>query len=189
MGDFDTLTEYIHREMIANAQGNQALFIRSFLSRPSTVPQAYANWAALVRPGGIWDHKSALSPLIADNPSQHRFNGVQAEWYAHSFKAYGSYRYDVWSNVHFGFVGTSAGFSADVLADGAGVAQLNPGSWDSVWSTMQNGGLPGMRRYDDPADQSALMLGIHLFQRYGTGLTLDQLRYEVLRWPDLARSP
>ena len=34
------------------------------------------------------------------------------------------YYFDIWSNIHYGYVGTASGFCRDKLIDGAGVAQI-----------------------------------------------------------------
>ena len=44
--------------------------------------------------------------------------------------------YDVWSNIHYGYVGSLAGFSNDVLLDCAGIAQ-------AVYSDVPEAGSKG----------------------------------------------
>ena len=64
---------------------------------------------------GEWDHK----PIIARR-FHPRSPGLQ-HWHL-----YGNtlYFYEVWSNIHYGYVGRAAGFSNGVLLDGAGLEQI-----------------------------------------------------------------
>ena len=35
-----------------------------------------------------------------------------------------NYYHDIWSNIHYGYVGTAAGFTESELLDGAGLKQI-----------------------------------------------------------------
>jgi hypothetical protein len=73
-------------------------------------------WAMKVRQNGEWDHK----PKIAARFHPRVPGGLQ-HWHL-----YGStvYFYEVWSNIHYGYVGRAAGFSQSTLLDGAGLEQV-----------------------------------------------------------------
>jgi hypothetical protein len=75
-------------------------------------------WAERVRQGAAWDHK----PIVS-----HRFNAGNPNGEQH-WHLYGNtlYYYDVWSNVHYGYIGIAAGFSESVFLDGAGFDALRP---------------------------------------------------------------
>jgi hypothetical protein len=104
--------------------------IREKLNHPEKYDQffdlkheALALWAQKVRPdtgkkawladnvfgSGDWDHKPRIGPVwgvwnrIGNSPSV--------------------YYYDIWSNIHFGFVGRVAGFSLEELVWGSNAAQ------------------------------------------------------------------
>jgi Bacterial toxin 44 len=70
------------------------------------------------------------------------------------------YFYDIWSNIHFGYVGRAAGFSGSVLQWGAA-----------------RGGSAGV---NDPMDVETMQIGIDLWDRYGSSLTQKQLIEEIL---------
>ncbi|PWK33681.1 putative RNase toxin 44 of polymorphic toxin system [Pseudomonas sp. OV226] len=57
-----------------------------------------------------WDHK----PILAE-----KYNGVVY----HKQGDY-DYYYDIWSNIHYGYVGRTGGLSESILLDGAGAEQI-----------------------------------------------------------------
>jgi hypothetical protein len=128
-------------------------------------------WGMKVRQNGDWDHKPKISARF--NPRAPR--GLQ-HWHL-----YGStlYYYDVWSNLHYGYVGLAAGFSESVLLDGAGLEQ--------VGSTLLRLKLPekscavaGLRAWDDPYDRAAITMGIELYRRKPKWVTANDLLNLVL---------
>ena len=130
---------------------------------------AMSLFAMKVRPGGPWDHK----PHIGSNWGYWRRIGEY------------KYYYDIWSNIHFGYVGTAAGFSESVLLDGAGAVQ--------IVSTLARFRLPrmsknvkGLRAFDDPSDRASIRIGIRL---YKTGATFQSILIAVLRNNELSRKP
>lgn len=76
--------------------------------------KAFAIWAERVGQDRPWDHKPILTKL---------FGGI---W--HKQGEY-EYFYDIWSNVHYGYVGVAGRFSESVLLDGAGVEQIGSDTW------------------------------------------------------------
>lgn len=97
------------------------------------VHTASGRWGHL--PGGDWDHKQIISPVWG---AKNRLGDSEDFYY-----------YDIWSNLHFGYVGHAAGFSLDVLTLGADVQQV-----------LDSFGL------DDPTDVEAIKAG---FALYGSG--------------------
>jgi hypothetical protein len=67
-------------------------------------------WTGKVMQDAEWDHKPKLRRLF---PSPTTRTSV---WHT-----YGSTQYfhDIWSNIHYGYVGAAAGFTDAVLLDGA----------------------------------------------------------------------
>ncbi len=107
---------------------------------------AYILWAGLVGSDQDWDHK----PIILGKG--------WGKW--HPYKGY-AYRYDIWSNIHFGYIARVIGFSDIEMLAGAGVAQigdyLNPkkeGTFDIRWLLRSFG--------DDPYDAEAIRVGFAL---------------------------
>lgn len=128
-------------------------------------------WAERVMQGASWDHK----PIIS-----HRFHPRNPHGDQH-WHLYGNtlYYYDVWSNIHYGYVGIAAGFSESVLLDGAGLEQIG--------STLLRGALPsknptvkGLRAWDDDQDRAGVKLGIHLYRSHSAGLSSIVLLNSVL---------
>jgi hypothetical protein len=68
------------------------------------------------------------------------------------------YRHDIAANVHFGYVGRASGFPSVDLLVFAGVAQIGARtSKGSYWPTY----------FDDPADATAIRVGIELWDEHG----------------------
>lgn len=116
---------------------------------------ALVSWGLKVRQNGEWDHKPKISarfhPRVA-NGEQH--------WHLYGDTLY---YYDVWSNVHYGYVGRAAGFSDPVLLDGAGLEQI--GSNLARFSKPQRDtATQGLRAFDDPHDRAAIEIGIKLYR-------------------------
>jgi len=83
--------------------------------------------------GGMWDHK----------PHIYRVWGTDNRLGNHPL----AYYYDIWSNMHYGFIGIKAGFSQEHLLEGANKAQI----FDNAGATE-----------DDPADREAMLEGMRL---------------------------
>ena len=177
--------------MLNNYSSKQVGFIQTALKSSLTVPYAYAAWYELVQYGGKWDHKNAINdelPLGKQTP----FTGTRADWFAHTPKATGPYcpapdgwyNYDIWSNIHYGFIGLRAGFSEGILLDAAGAAQKGL-SVSSFVQSVGDGSILNMRKNDTAPDQAAIGLGFYLYKTYGNAFTLDQFRVETLKWTGL----
>jgi hypothetical protein len=68
------------------------------------------------------------------------------------------YNYDIWSNIHYGYVGMAAGFNSLELRGGAIAA-------DGQYV---------------PADDLSVQIGIELWEKYGPNLTPEQLHQAIL---------
>lgn len=101
-----------------------------------------------------WDHKpkiQALFPTMGlSTPFYHR--------YLHNDRHY-EISYDIWSNIHFGYIGKAIGFWEWLLELGADIVQRN---------------IFG----DDPQDTAAIKIGYQLYDTYEANLsnfTAEQL--------------
>ncbi len=123
--------------------------------------EAYALWAERVGQNRSWDHK----PKIKAN-----FGGDVR----HKQGRY-EYFYDIWSNIHYGYVGMAAGFSEQALLDGAGAEQIISDAvrklqdWDNRLGPQRSEGVKGLRAWDDKPDRKSIAIGVSLFTIYSTG--------------------
>jgi hypothetical protein len=113
-------------------------------------------WKEMVDYKHPWDHK----PKIKNNP---RFvsSTKSVEYHLHGDTAY---LHDVWSNVHYGYVGRAVGFTLAVLLDGAGVAQLKQ-DLDIPHGVLPMGTGSSLlpRRFDPPTDRYSITLGFNMY--------------------------
>ncbi len=166
---FDQALKYMHQEMITNAQSDVVKNIKSLLDSAlnpqwydligggnsgSKINAALAMWVAKVHSGGDWDHKPILGDMLGlKNDKDYYFpiRGDQAN----------EYYYDIWSNIHYGYVGAAAGFDTSTLQDGANLGEAITGT-------------------NDPGDVLTVQIGIDLWEKYGNSMTSEQLQAEIL---------
>lgn len=104
---------------------------------------AAAQWALRVRTGGEWDHKPKIAPVWGE---VNRLGDADE-----------TYFYDIYSNIHFAYVGRAAGFSEDFLLLGAdGQQRVDHGSGD------------------DPADVTSIKEGFGLYSP-SSDISVDKL--------------
>jgi RHS repeat-associated protein len=179
-GSFDVSVNYIYDEMVTNSQGWTAKIIRTLtvdkrdflfgLIDPELFgvsgqwglasaggAAGYLVWAEKVRPGGDWDHKPDLQRMF-DREGEYFFNRVPGTDEAVSF--------DLWSNIHYGYVGTEVGIPGEDLQAAAELAEAGT---------------------NDAFDRVAVQIGIDLRQQYQPrSLTAEHVRAAVLgRMPEL----
>ena len=141
--------------------------------------QAYQKWKGLVAAKKRWDHKEKIKKLKG------------SDWACDSNTQL-KFMYDIWSNVHYGFVGRYVGFTACELINGAGFAQLGDNNRSfSTWTKqyisnrfVDFGDADIIGAFDDAEDTQAIKVGISLFNKFGsmpTALTpqliLDELYF------------
>ena len=139
-----------------------------------------AKWIAMVDTGKPWDHKPKIT---------NRFKVVAVERYtelgnytrSHYHKYhYHDYYFDVWSNIHFGFVGKYCGFSDSFLLFGSNTQQM-------ITNLKNLDFFQG----DTPADKVSIQLGINLYYTYKD--KIEELNYQVIldeleKLPSVGRS-
>jgi len=128
-------------------------------------------WIENVMQGAAWDHK----PIISRRFHQRNPNGEQ-HWHLYRNTLY---YYDVWSNVHYGYVGSAAGFSESVLLDGAGLEQIGSTLLRGSWP-RNDPNIRGLRAWDDIQDRAGIELGIKLYHLHPSGLTAQVLLNSIL---------
>jgi hypothetical protein len=110
-------------------------------------------WNNQVAPGHVWDHKPAL---------RKRFGLETLNEFYFKDPTPGKNRavsYDIWSNLHYGYVGSAAGLSRWTLETGAQV--------------------PGFAGRTDEGDKITVRAGVDLYEKYGPNLTREQFEQEV----------
>lgn len=142
---------------------------------------AAAIWTRKVGQDQEWDHKPKLRALY-NNDVWHK----QGKY---------AYFYDIWSNIHYGYVGIIAGLSESVLLDGAGAEQIMSDTYRKVdeWydKPKKDWSLPGphttaspwtsLRAWDDVADRVSISIGVRLADRHPSGgVTTQMIMAEVL---------
>ena len=198
--EVSAIAVYILREMAHNAGGRDALQIlglnsdarvdclgelqarpwwQQLLSGPSlqacanaTVAAkslAYARWGMQVRQNGPWDHKPHIGKFFpARHPYHHLYHGR-------------TYYYDIWSNIHYGYVGRACGFTRGELLDGAGLEQIASNLLRGASPTAEPG-VVGLRRFDDASDRHAIQIGTDLYPQMPSVASLLQI---ITRTPGL----
>jgi len=130
---FDKTLAYMYQEMITNAQSGEAERISTWLQL-SCVPQAnqYSSnliaalytWSVMVRTGGPWDHKWKLDSMLELGKTNDYFFPIRGDLEY-------EYYYDIWSNIHYGYVGRAIGFDSMTLQYGANLGDYFVGRNDA----------------------------------------------------------
>ena len=124
---------------------------------------AYMTWGYKVKSGAEWDHKKKIREMqkgVVYSCDKSSLNPLQ-------------FSYDLWSNIHYGFIGAYAGFTEVELLVGAGVAQV----FDNSPEQLEGNAEVNRRIYDalsnrlgaendDPSDQQAILIGIRLYSEF-----------------------
>ncbi|WP_085624461.1 MULTISPECIES: polymorphic toxin type 44 domain-containing protein [unclassified Pseudomonas] len=133
---------------------------------------AMALWAERVGQNRPWDHKKVI---------RQQFGGT---WHKQGEV---DYYYDIWSNIHYGYVGRAGGLSESALLDGAGLEQIASDTirkiddWDEQDGPRRYADIDGMRAWDDIGDRVSISIGIKLHkQQPDGGITAKVLMDEVL---------
>ncbi|MBT3145203.1 polymorphic toxin type 44 domain-containing protein [Neptunomonas phycophila] len=169
MPTIQDLTSYITKEMRVNAQSSQARDIRQKNQSLLDTFKALTQWKSMVGNRRPWDHKGYIK-------------NTYGEW-ALDAETETEFNFDIWSNIHYGYVGRSVGFSGWTLKAGAGYAQWAAGtSPKGYWSRRADtfGDADVIAAFDDPKDQAAIQIGIALWDSYKLNITSDLL-LEALR--------
>ncbi|QQX56554.1 polymorphic toxin type 44 domain-containing protein [Pseudomonas chlororaphis] len=144
--------------------------------------KALAIWTERVGQNRPWDHK----PII-----RRSIGGI---W--HKQGDY-DYFYDIWSNIHYGYVGMAGGLSESVLLDGAGIEQIGSDAARKVeemykkpkaeWELPgphRSADIEGMRAWDDAPDRTSISIGIKLYRQHPHGgVTAKMIMDEALAIP------
>lgn len=159
MTTMEKVAEYIYYEMLVNQGSEAADKIRSLNRIFKNKGVSYIEWTLLVGPGMDWDHK----PHIFQNYGRFSYDAITRRLYG----------YDIWSDIHYGYIGYALGFTSEELTVGAGVANILSSSGKSI---IEYG------KADDPRDQTAILLGIQLWEAHGSSLDMSTFIATVRDW-------
>lgn len=132
---------------------------------------AYTLFRAQIDYDMPWDHKH----IIKANPEFRALSldgNQRKEGCYHRYKDF-DYFYDVWSNIHYGFIGRVCGFTEWELNYGAGAAQLlkdseaNAVAWRELMLRFKS---VDAKQWDNPEDQVAIELGYVMYNEYMKGI-------------------
>jgi Bacterial toxin 44 len=170
--DGELILAYIYSEMKANTapdnetfkeiRKNLTLTVSEYLGVIGSAKlfQAMRIFKGQVGYGKPWDQKSYI---VGKWGKLSRLSGVLVD-------------YDVWSNIHYGYVGKQAGFKDEILLGCAGIAQAVhsdvPEGWFDRFYRKESSMFAAL---DDPRDQEAVKIGLELSRIYGDKLSQVQL--------------
>ncbi len=125
--------------------------------------KAYSDFIKIVKKNAPWDLKSPI--LMSFNHNKYFYDPVTKKLF----------RFDIFGNIHYGYLGRSIGFTAAELILGAGVFHRidNPNSGPITDFLTQPFSL------DDPKDKAAVELGMDLWRRYKFGVSLRSIVMSV----------
>ena len=169
---FDMVVDFIHKEMMNNINSREADTLKQLLNskNPINFIRACKLWNSLVNHKTKWDYKEKIENTISDT-----------RWlYDKELHKY--YNFDIWSNIHYGYIGKYVGFSEWILLSGAGLAQFFAGTTPKkLWKRYSK--LPGKLMFfaalDDSNDQNAIALGFKLWEDFGKNLLKKDLIKEI----------
>lgn len=151
---FTDAERWIFDEMKRNVDSDIVSMMRALLvpsGEGNPVKAVLSMWNDQVKSGAAWDHKPQLKQRygLKDDP----------DFY---FQQPGTHRqvfYDIYSNLHYGYVGRGAGIDTPTLILGAKYAG-------------------GAGEHDD-GDEITMRAGAALYDKYGHGLTAEQFHQAV----------
>ncbi len=143
--------------------GDQQMFNATVQQSGIAMAEAKARWFVQVRQDGPWDHKPILQKMYESMPAPPRPFGTLGRAFHFPIRGdlFHEFFYDIWSNIHYGYVGTRCGFDEQTLQEGAA------------------SGLPGAGG-NDQGDIISVKIGVDLWRGFGATLSADQLRRAIL---------
>ena len=180
------VAKYIVDEIKSNIKSKEAAEIYDYLDHKIYIEKYYdknsfapppdpivikeigvAKWIAMVDTGKPWDHKPKITNRFkAVTVERYTELGNYTRFHYHKYH-YHDYYFDVWSNIHFGFVGKYCGFSDSFLLFGSNTQQM-------ITNLKNLDFFQG----DTPADKVSIQLGINLYYTYKD--KIEELNYQTV---------
>lgn len=189
--NIEDLAEFIRDKMVNNPGTSQYQTVKTkfdkgekirfnphiaILGFQITETNALLEFGKLVNTNAAWDYKKDILPLYGE----WSLDAPQGVWY----------KYTVWANIHFGYIGRHIGFSEDELLDGAGLARAHFELGESgvaIVAHCLDGGQ--LRDYDQPEDQAAIRVGMNLWKQHQGGVTVENIIDSMRRTSGLDSKP
>lgn len=149
---YDAIMTYMRREMLTNA-ANPGKSMTCFAPTHGacSLTAKLGAFYLLETDDAPWDHKGKLKSRWGGNAAFH--TPVRRDYAPERLF------YDVWSNIHYGFVGRAWGFSGP----------------DLLWIQDK------LAKNRSARDEVSVALGIELWNRHGAGLTRYQFEVAIAR--------
>ena len=199
LDEISPIAEYMAREMTRNVHSPVVRHMK-YLNSSSDLLKSYADklvgfekfkwpvtkaeqmttraaamviWTRLVMQDSDWDHKPVIGSCF------HPRARYTQEYHGYANRRY---YYDIWSNIHYGYIGAAAGFNQRFLLDGAGLEQIGSDVSRLSWPKRKTKHPTGLLRdFDDSDDRVSIQLGIQLFKKYPGGIGAVILLDSVLK--------
>ena len=161
----EKVVAFIHKRMLENLKSETVSYIRNkfefwqwenFLipfKYEADMIQAYYQWYIKVKNGADWDYKEDITEEFGSWACDKNNKII--------------YNFDIWSNIHYGYIGLATGFPKWDLLAGAGVAQARANTVpDGYWKRRLEvlGDADFLAAFDDPKDQEAIKIGFNLWE-------------------------
>ncbi|WP_020666913.1 polymorphic toxin type 44 domain-containing protein [Amycolatopsis nigrescens] len=158
--DFITMKKFILAQMNKNLSAKEIEEIRNQWSKSETGDifmdpffkrkKQYDMWKDLVAEGKRWDFKGPLSEILGKDE-----DSLYTKVPGRDTRVY----YDIWANIHYGYIGKKAGFNYLELLYGPSANNILEG---------KGGGQ------EDAGDMAVMRFGIELYKEYPDGITEKQ---------------
>ena len=188
---FDRTISFIYTEMVSNSKGYEANLMKELLNNNgcvtlpinlSSFPElsnvgspllAYAYFAIKAKPNSDWDHKPKIKALLQLSGSeQDEYYPIRGEE-SYSGQHF-EYYYDIWSNIHYGYVGAAIGINQKALLEVQGFAKYFPSGPFKDWLEK------GLGEYDR-SDDISVQIGLNLWNKYHMAITPNLILVEILQ--------
>lgn len=161
------VAKYIAEEMVKNISHPVTVKLRTWNMLASTLPykklNAYILFQKQIGYGKPWDHKTPIASGAAFRKAS-LYGSTRHEALFHRYGKF-DYAHDVWSNIHYGFIGRVCGFSELELSYGAGLAQLS-NDYETIGKTWDRLVTLDAKQWDNPEDQITIALGYSLYNEF-----------------------
>ena len=146
-------------------------------------------WIGKVNTNKPWDHKNKIREkfkhVAVYRPLPPPKSTWSETWY-HKYRGH-DYFLDIWSNIHYGYVGRSVGFTKDQLMMGSGIQQVTKDTKDTIIKLLKFHFRDAFKGSGDTIDdETGMLIGIELFEAYSLSrdITATKILNQITSKPD-----